>query len=87
MTKHGPVWGKVCGGFSPEARVVGTVHHIEDGGHVDCGGCLHLLEQGLQVSASDAMVMIIMIMVMVIRLQSSTCPRTLCLCQLETSEV
>ena len=56
----------------PEAGIVGAVGHVEDGGHVDCGGCLHLLEQGLQVSASDAMVMIIMMMVMVIRPQLSS---------------
>ena len=56
----------------PEAGIVGAVGHIEDGGHVDRGGCLHLLEQGLQVSASDAMVMIKMMMVLVIRPQSST---------------
>ena len=67
----------------PEAGIVGAVGHVEDGGHVDRGGCLHLLEQGLQVSASDAMVMIKMMMVLVIRPQS----RTPCFCQIEMSEI
>ena len=70
-------WSRSAGSLSrwltkPEAGIVGAVGHVEDGGHVDCGGCLHLLKQGLQVSASDAMVMIIMMMVMVIRPQLSS---------------